>query len=246
MSFDEPLPHLDAFLKSAPEESDAMSYNQLLGFLFTVCAAPDMVMPSQWIGMVFDPEKTEFSGQKEAEKVTGDLMMLYNEVCRDINESGGSLPKQIEVREDPLENFDEDAPLREWSVGFFTGHQYLSEMWENLLPDSMEEELDSVLLPLTFFIDREFAEGFLEDINKENNEILTLKDFAVVMIRLFPDMVNTYGIMGRTIYQTKMGLDAAQQDGNPGQLSKEETPGRNDPCPCGSGKKFKNCCMTHH
>lgn len=23
---------------------------------------------------------------------------------------------------------------------------------------------------------------------------------------------------------------------------KEETPGRNDPCPCGSGKKYKKCC----
>jgi preprotein translocase subunit SecA len=22
-----------------------------------------------------------------------------------------------------------------------------------------------------------------------------------------------------------------------------KTAGRNDPCPCGSGKKFKNCCM---
>jgi SWIM/SEC-C metal-binding protein len=24
----------------------------------------------------------------------------------------------------------------------------------------------------------------------------------------------------------------------------EETVGRNDPCPCGSGKKFKKCCRT--
>ena len=22
--------------------------------------------------------------------------------------------------------------------------------------------------------------------------------------------------------------------------------GRNDPCPCGSGKKYKKCCMTAH
>jgi preprotein translocase subunit SecA len=22
----------------------------------------------------------------------------------------------------------------------------------------------------------------------------------------------------------------------------EDTPGRNDPCPCGSGKKYKKCC----
>ena len=24
---------------------------------------------------------------------------------------------------------------------------------------------------------------------------------------------------------------------------KDATVGRNDPCPCGSGKKYKNCCM---
>ncbi len=26
----------------------------------------------------------------------------------------------------------------------------------------------------------------------------------------------------------------------------EKTPGRNDPCPCGSGKKYKNCCGKNH
>jgi len=25
--------------------------------------------------------------------------------------------------------------------------------------------------------------------------------------------------------------------------SQEKTPGRNDPCPCGSGKKYKHCCL---
>ena len=25
-------------------------------------------------------------------------------------------------------------------------------------------------------------------------------------------------------------------------IAKDKKPGRNDPCPCGSGKKFKNCC----
>ncbi|WP_171550584.1 SEC-C metal-binding domain-containing protein, partial [Shigella boydii] len=26
-------------------------------------------------------------------------------------------------------------------------------------------------------------------------------------------------------------------------IKAEEKPGRNDPCPCGSGKKFKQCCL---
>lgn len=28
------------------------------------------------------------------------------------------------------------------------------------------------------------------------------------------------------------------------QLTKERIPRRNDPCPCGSGKKAKRCCLT--
>ena len=26
-------------------------------------------------------------------------------------------------------------------------------------------------------------------------------------------------------------------------IIKSKLPGRNDPCPCGSGKKFKHCCI---
>lgn len=30
----------------------------------------------------------------------------------------------------------------------------------------------------------------------------------------------------------------------PEQIKKEtDAPGRNDPCPCGSGKKYKQCCL---
>ena len=35
-------------------------------------------------------------------------------------------------------------------------------------------------------------------------------------------------------------------DGKPAKkkpMVKKEKVGRNDPCPCGSGKKYKNCCL---
>ena len=34
----------------------------------------------------------------------------------------------------------------------------------------------------------------------------------------------------------------AQDEGTKQPVVKKEEPGRNDPCPCGSGKKYKNCC----
>ena len=39
---------------------------------------------------------------------------------------------------------------------------------------------------------------------------------------------------------------AADEVSAPGQIETlhvEETVGRNDPCPCGSGKKYKKCCL---
>lgn len=32
--------------------------------------------------------------------------------------------------------------------------------------------------------------------------------------------------------------------GTPAPVSSEPKVGRNDPCPCGSGKKYKKCCLS--
>jgi Mlc titration factor MtfA (ptsG expression regulator) len=37
--------------------------------------------------------------------------------------------------------------------------------------------------------------------------------------------------------------DLAESQSGDNKLKR--TIGRNDPCPCGSGEKFKDCCMTH-
>jgi preprotein translocase subunit SecA len=37
-------------------------------------------------------------------------------------------------------------------------------------------------------------------------------------------------------------VEAAEAKGHKQPVRAEKKPGRNDPCPCGSGKKYKNCC----
>ncbi|WP_319529848.1 anaerobic sulfatase maturase [uncultured Cohaesibacter sp.] len=39
-----------------------------------------------------------------------------------------------------------------------------------------------------------------------------------------------------------MTLNSKAKGGSPHMASRVRTPGRNDPCPCGSGKKYKACC----
>jgi preprotein translocase subunit SecA len=48
----------------------------------------------------------------------------------------------------------------------------------------------------------------------------------------------------RTMYEGR-GADASSGDGGKVRTYRREgrKVGRNDPCPCGSGKKYKKCCM---
>ncbi|MFT7462634.1 MAG: hypothetical protein ACI9EF_000976 [Pseudohongiellaceae bacterium] len=52
---------------------------------------------------------------------------------------------------------------------------------------------------------------------------------------------------GRALGQYMMASEAAYQRALKGEVEQIRRPGaklgRNDPCPCGSGKKYKRCCM---
>jgi len=49
---------------------------------------------------------------------------------------------------------------------------------------------------------------------------------------------------GEIAQQQQAAIDGTQVDHKPQPIrNRQQRVGRNDPCPCGSGKKFKNCCM---
>jgi hypothetical protein len=51
-------------------------------------------------------------------------------------------------------------------------------------------------------------------------------------------------IIWRDLYHEKVNnMDLAWRDGKHAVVMKVKLPGRNDPCPCGSGKKYKKCCI---
>lgn len=63
--------------------------------------------------------------------------------------------------------------------------------------------------------------------------IINLGDFAIT------------NFQGKTMMSFRIPslqkIDFVEGSKNSGPYIKDKVPGRNDPCPCGSGKKFKNC-----
>jgi uncharacterized protein len=224
---------LHDFLTSSQRPKDTMTYPQLAGFLFTMANAPELIPPSEWLPIVFNDQDAGYETQSEAERVLQAMMSLYNDCGRKRAEGSASLPPGCEIRPQPLDNLDADAPLSNWAQGFLTGHTYLEDLWSRYTPDKLDKEMGAVLMALTFFSSPRLAAAY----HKEGKGKTSLERLAETVVMIFPDAMVEYAHLGRSIFQ------ARREAGDLGQEPSDRPKvGRNDPCLCGSGKKFKKCC----
>jgi yecA family protein len=179
---------------------DTLGLEELYGFLFAIVAAPDLVMPSEWIPAIFDIDEPVFADEAEAVRFHHVIMALYNQLNRDVLEATVRLPVCIEVRQPAEANFDADAPLMLWSRGFAQGHDWLEEAWEVDLPQDVDEELGACLSALLFFIDPKFAEGLLEESGQPASE---LPGLARTLLDNFEGAMLGYAEIGRMVYQAR-------------------------------------------
>lgn len=221
---------LKTFLAHPSRPEGTLQYHELQGFLFAVLSAPDFVMPSEWIPAIFGDGEAEFADLNEARLIQGELMALYNSINANITGREASLPDDCRFSEDILANFDEDAPLSLWSRGFRIGYEWLEDSWAPYLTGELDEEAGPPLLILTFFSSRALAEDYCVELGRDS-----LEEVATSMRELFPQAMFEHVTLGRCIQQVLM--EREQQ--TPAMRVKT---GRNDPCPCGSGRKYKKCC----
>lgn len=85
-------------------------------------------------------------------------------------------------------------------------------------------------MTLSFFASRRFAERVMAETDKSDPEA-----FATTTVRLFPDAMESYAVLGRSLADAQRAVEQEPVRAAP-------TPGRNDACSCGSGKKYKKCC----
>lgn len=221
------------FLSSSQRPKGTFSFSQLAGFLFSMANAPEMILPSEWMPIIFNDQDGQYESKDEAERVLQAMMALFNDCGRERANDEVSLPPGCEIRPQPLDNLDADAPLSQWARGFIIGHSYLEEIWDDCIPESLDDEVGGILMALSFFATPNLAETY----HKEAREPGSLEHLAQSVITIFPDAISEYALLGRTIFQALREEEGFEQP--PSGRSKI---GRNDPCPCGSGKKYKRCC----
>ena len=131
------------------------------------------------------------------------------------------------------------------------------EIYEQLLTDPDVEVKGTVKeLAEKYGQDVMTMVGFLDGINdslKVENPIETMEEDTVVSLgfdkeKLYKNMVDAkadwlYELpQWDSIFDEETKKRLYREQKQSGTIRKEKKIGRNDPCPCGSGKKYKKCC----
>lgn len=227
------------FLKNPARPDGTLRFHELQGFLFAIACSPETIAPSEWLPMIGNDEDLTFADQNEAQGILGLVMALYNEINTAVLERSNSLPAGCAFDKNISKNFEDDSSISQWSRGFAAGHDWLAEVWEEYLFDELDEECGATLMVLSFFGSKPLANAYYTDMRpgKRKRGDESFEDFAITMRRMFPDALASYAHIGRSIFEAV--LEHSKGGGEP---AVSEKIGRNEPCPCGSGKKYKTCC----
>lgn len=210
---------LDEYLGSDRSPSDCMMMSDLDGFLTGVAVSPSLVKPSEWLPIVWGGEEPVFADETEMRGVIGGIFARYNEILRQIN-SGAIAPIFWTTS-------DDEVVAADWAEGFL---QAMKLCWDDWEPLFQSEEHAFTLFPILALCGNERGEN-LFGLDAEAEDKVMEKVPAVI-----PSCIQEIAAFWRR-RRSPLHTGHAASD-------TRFTPkvGRNAPCPCGSGRKFKKCC----
>lgn len=226
------MPGLSRRLKQLEKEllalgEEAMLLEELDGLIAGLLVCPDLVKPGEWLRLVWsrdsvDPEPA-FDDLDHVNRVLALIMEHYNGVARTLMEAPD--------RYSPLFAVDErngDVLWELWIEGFEKVVELRPLAWQRLL--DTDAATAAAMRGLMMLVD--VARG-------DHRGPSTERD---VLVAAAPDniarWVVTLNAWRLDNYNPLQGVGPIPQP----PFASTRKVGRNDPCPCGSGKKYKRCC----
>lgn len=117
--------------------------------------------------------------------------------------------------------------LADFAEGFMSVWPMIEEQWQDTeLNDGLQRMLQALLTTMMLAIDESTTQQHMRDAGIENPPALS-------------DLIDQLDLM---ISEAALGADELMVGNKAKSLNPFKGVGRNDPCPCESGKKFKQCC----
>jgi uncharacterized protein len=250
---DQELAELDDLLAATPEPLQPLDIVMLDGYLCGVLVQPELIDESRWLPPIFDIEQRPLPADVDAawlERCSVLIRRRFEALNRGLAEDGAFDPVILDAAPEgeeeapaeepdvPLSEYEQQAideakalqaslpeasrPLMPWVAGF--EHAVLC------FPQLAESDDDAVDLTLA----RVFRHLPVQ--TDEEREMLATLDQELPLADLdeaVDDLIMAVAELWDLTSDQRYAVQQVRRD--------VPKVGRNDPCPCGSGKKFKQC-----
>jgi len=229
---------IDDFLSDPARSDKCFNRYQLQGALTSTLSCPEVVDDIDVGIMVLDGDE---AGIDAWFALDGDLrkawVILSNEICDALGQEAFSLYEALDL---PRDISEPTEPLCQWCDGYLQGYMLSESAWlevyEALKSDDdrfaeMQEE------HLAFL-------GMVAALAKWENTLAN-HETPEKLQQNFPALLEGINACVGQFHGLALALEEAHVNSKQDDSFESDIPsiGRNDPCPCGSGKKYKKCCL---
>ncbi|MGA7538289.1 MAG: UPF0149 family protein [Steroidobacteraceae bacterium] len=199
----------------------ALSLEAVDGLFCALIASPRSVMPHEYLPVILGGTLGEggmLGDLADVQDLMALLMRYWNSIAEDFERETVHLAYVEESGVDGIQG-------RTWARGYIRGTRLAPEGWSRIFSDDREGLLLSVPIAAGE-VDPEWPK---EPLTRERNDEL-LQSMLAGAARAY-----------RYFREDRIAYARAAARPEPYERASPKI-GRNDPCPCGSGKKYKRCC----
>ncbi len=220
---------LDELLAATPEPLLAMDAVMLDGYLCGLLVQPTLIAPQQWLPWVFDAEGhplPEGGDQVARERAQALTLRRHSALNRALLDEGWFHPLILEDADDDADEAAAPNPVSRALLPWVAGFQDACARFPALL-----ELDDAAVAPALARLFRHLPAE-----TDEERELIATLDRELPLATLddaIEDLVAAVADLADLTHDARYRVDTVRRDA--------PKVGRNDPCPCGSGKKYKQC-----
>jgi yecA family protein len=216
----------------------------LHGYLTAIICAPLPVNPMEWMIGLNNSYLIVTEDQSEFNNLGTALLKRFNQLALAFAAGKPELAEPCNLTTTPIGT----TGMELWCDGFMRGFFFNDDDWYSLEDEEIEEEVSAIVAIISGLALREVDDKTLS--KKEFEKKLTM------LQSYLPRAVHDLYDLARSehyahLMEDDAGFDEAWDDDDwltgldhiPGEPVKSEKIGRNEPCPCGSGLKYKKCCI---
>jgi uncharacterized protein len=223
---DEEVRELESFLMEDRDGSEAMMFDTMDGYMHAVAIGPFTLKPQQWLPPIWGHTESQemmpaAQSLEQLNRILELIMRHFNSIIDGLQDNPPDVFPHWSIAEfDGQEHDDAEG----WSWGFVQGVNLCRSDWQPLLET---EQGQAWYRPIQLLGD--------DDALSPERDALTRTpaqraDLSLQIPEAVLGMHAHWLALRRTVHERTIAKTL------------QAKVGRNEPCPCGSAKKFKKCC----